>query len=277
MTYRDILVQIDDTAAAVPRARLAAGVAGRFSAHLTGVFLKSRFLNQYMAAEGLGGLPPDLIDNMIREHEKAVDRASDAARQIFEAAAAETKASSDWLPIEGDVDSDLFACARRSDLTIFPTSASAVFGQNRVTAAGVALSSGGPVLVAPEGFDGHVGRRVLIAWNGSREAARALRDAWPFIWEADEVHVLVVSEGAMGGPEGLLQRHMERHGVSANLIRDSSDDAVAGDVIRAQVRSLGADLVVMGLFGRSRLQELVLGGVSNDLLASPPAPLLVSH
>lgn len=278
MTYRDILVQIDETPASRGRARFAAGLAGRFEAHLTGVFLKSQFLHQYMAAESLSGMSPDMIDALLTEHLKAVDKAGEAARMVFEAAAAETGATSEWLTIEGDAPTDLVDCARRSDLTVFPVSATASMGQNRHSAASLALANGGPVLVAPaDPPSGSVGRNILIGWNGSREASRALHDAWPFIREADEVHVLIVSHGGLGGPEGLLQRHLERHGVTPNIIRDSSDDASAADVLRHQVKTLGADMVVMGLFGRSRLAELILGGVSNDLLAEPPCSLFLSH
>jgi nucleotide-binding universal stress UspA family protein len=200
MTYRDILVQIDETPTSRGRARFAAGLAGRFEAHLTGVFLKSQFLHQYMAAESLSGMSPDMIDSLLTEHLKAVDKAGEEARMVFEAAAAETGASSEWLTIEGDAPTDLVDCARRSDLTVFPVSATASMGQTRHSAASLALANGGPVLVAPaDPPAGSVGRNILIGWNGSREAARALHDAWPFIREADEVHVLIVSTAAWAG------------------------------------------------------------------------------
>lgn len=276
MTYRDILVQIDKDAAG--RARLAARLADHFKAHLTGAFLKSEFLNQYMAAEGLGGLPPSLIDDLLSTHAKAVNAAGEEARLVFEAAAGEVGCQSEWLTIQGDTAIDLTDLARRSDLTILPTSAVAPLGQNRITAAAVALSAGGPVLVCPEEApSGDVGRNILVGWNGSREAARALRDAMPLLQEAEAVHVLIISDGAMGGPEAMLQRHLEHHGIAPNIIRDSSDNQVAADVFREEIKALGADLLVMGLYGRPRLQELVLGGVSHDLLDRPPVPLLVSH
>lgn len=276
MTYRDILVQIDKAAAG--RARFAARLADRFKAHLTGAFLKSEFLAQYMAAEALGGLPPNLIDELLTSHAKAVASAGEEARLVFEAAAGEAACTSDWLTLQGDSALDLVDVARRSDLTILPVSTVAALGQNRITAAQVALGAAGPVLIVPEEAPGgDLGRNILVGWNGSREAARALRDAMPLLQEAEAVHVLIISEGAMGGPDALLQRHLEHHGVTPNIIRDSSDEQIAADVFREEIKALGADLLVMGLYGRPRLQELILGGVSHDLLDRPPVPLLVSH
>jgi nucleotide-binding universal stress UspA family protein len=278
MSYRDILVQADTTTASVTRSRLAAQLAGRFGAHLTGVFLKTEFLRQYMVPEAISGLPASEIERMVKEHEDAVGEAAEHARLAFEAAAAQAGVTSDWLMVSGDTPQDLLACARRVDLTILPTATTPNLGQQRITAAEVAIGGGGPVLVTPEAVtDARFGSRVLVAWNGSKEAARALRDAWPIIQQADDVHVLIVSPQGDTGPESLLQRHLEHHGCDAKILIDRSDDASAGEVLRQQVRELQADLVVMGLYGQSRLQELVLGGVSRDLLKSSPVPLFVAH
>ncbi len=133
------------------------------------------------------------------------------------------------------------------------------------------------MLIAPEHAAAKPGRHVLVAWNGSREAARALRSSWPFLTAAEQVHVLVVSRGGLGGPDGFLQRHFEHHGINPNLIVDDRHDASAGEIIREQAVALGADLVVMGVYGHSRLREFVLGGVSRDMLRHSTTPLLVSH
>lgn len=278
MTYRDILVQIDESRPSRNRAARAAAFAARFGARLTGVFLKSDFLRSHMIGEALNYMPQETIDLMIKDHAAGVARASEAARVAFESAAAEGGVESDWLTIAGDDEEILAACARRFDLTILPPSITASLGWRRITAADIGLSSGGPIMVLPDQDAAPtLGERVLIAWKGTRESARALHDAWPLIATAKEVHVLVVAPKGEGGPEGMLQRHFERHGCKPNLIVDRSDDASAGAVLRRQVEALGVDLVVMGLYGRPRLQELVLGGVSRDLLSAAPAPLFLSH
>lgn len=278
MAYRDILVHIDETPAAGPRARVAAELAARFKAQLIGVFLTSEFILQFGAGESLAFLSPRDIDAIVSGHDKAVADKGEAARAVFEEAAAEVGAGSDWLTCEGDYDDYLLRCARRVDLTVMGRRARACLGANSVSAAQVALGAGGPVLVTPDDdYAPPVGRRVLVAWNGSREAARAVRDAWPMIGGAQEIHVLTVSPRGEGGPDGLLQRHFERHGRKANLIVDPADDESAGEVIERHIAEFDVDLVVMGLYGRPRLQELILGGVSRRMLEHLPVPIFVSH
>lgn len=278
MTYRDILVQVDETKASADRAAVAAGFAARYGAQLTGVFLRSDFLRSYMVGEALAYTPQETIDLLLKDHAAGVLKASEDARSIFESAAGEAGVQSGWRTVEGDDAEALTAMARRFDLTVLPPIATASMGWRSMTAASVGLACGGPVLVVPDRKPAPaIGARVLLAWKGTRESARALHDAWPLIKQAREVHVLVVAPEGEGGPEGLLQSHFERHGCKANLIVDRSHDASAADILRRQVAGLGVDLVVMGLYGRSRLREIVMGGVSRDLLNDPPVPLFVSH
>lgn len=277
MSYRDILVQIDETKACRDRAIAAAGLAARMQAQLTGVFLKSEFLRSYMAGEVLAYLPQQTIDQLLREHAAGVAKAAETARAILEDAARAAGVKSDWLIVEGDDSEALSATARRFDLTVMPPTVTATLGWRHLSVTDVAFASGGPALVMPGKATSTLGETILVAWKGTHESARALHDAWPLIEKARQVHVLIVDPEGESGPEGLLQRHFERHGCKANLIVDRSQDAAAGDILRRQVADLGVDLVVMGLYGRSRLQEMILGGVSRDMLGDPPAALFVSH
>ena len=102
MSFSQILVHVDETPAAALRARTAADLARRFKAHLTGVFLTSEYIRQYMAAESLGALPRDVIDEVLSGHKKAVDEAGETARMAFEAAAGDAGVASDWLTLSGD-------------------------------------------------------------------------------------------------------------------------------------------------------------------------------
>lgn len=278
MTYRDILVHVDDAPESRGRVETAAALALRFGAGLTGAFLTSEFAASFLVDKPFLALSASDYDDLASRHKAGVEKASETARATFEAAAAAARIASDWLPLAGDTDDALVAAARRTDLTIMPRLASACSGLHQIGAADLALASGGPVLVVPPvaPITGP-GRHVLIAWKGTREAARALRDAWPFIRRAEKVSVLVVAPEGGEGPDSLLQRHFERHGLEANLIVDRSYDAEAGDVLLRQIPALGADLVVMGLYGRLRVQELLLGGVSRQMLTQATVPLLVSH
>jgi nucleotide-binding universal stress UspA family protein len=278
MSFRQIIVQLDEGAASGLRAKAAADLAKRHGAHLTGVFLTSEYVRQYMAAESLSALPADVVQQVLSGHEAAVAKLASEAGARFEAACAAHEVSHDWRMVAGDSHQPFLALARRSDLTIFPRQAKACLSEHGLSAAQVALASGGPVLITPDDdYAPPVGRRVLVAWNGGREAARALQDAWPILEKADVVHVLTVSPEGEGDPDGLLQRLLASHGVRAELINDPSQDESAVEVIERQVAELGADLLVMGLYGRPRLQELLLGGVSRAMLAASPIPIFASH
>jgi nucleotide-binding universal stress UspA family protein len=220
-----------------------------------------------------------MTQELLSAHTAAITRAGEAAREHFEGAAGRRPhVESTWSALTAQNPHVLINHARRTDLVVVPRHIRPSRGLTSLDAAELALAAGGPVLVVPDGVASRsVGRRVLVAWNGSREAARALRDLWPLLPSDAELHVLVVSPKGQGGPDSGLQRHLEHHGRVANLIVDPSPDESAGLVLERQVAELDADLVVMGLYGRPRLQEVVLGGMSRHMLDRLPVPLLVSH
>ena len=272
MSYRDILVEIDGSASARVRAEMAAKLAAKFAARLIGVFTRARIAPPFMPTDVVAVLTAVEVQRILDAHEAAVRKTAEAARTAFEAIAGDAGAESEWLELGGSSLEELIACARRVDLLV----ASPDDGAGLSTA-DLAIAVGGPVLISPDVAAPTPGKQVLVAWNGSREAARALRASWPFLLAAEQVHVLVVAHGGLGGPDGFLQRHFEHHGVRPNLIVDPRDDAAAGEIIRDQAGALGADLVVMGFYGRSRLQQMVLGGASREMLKHCATPLLVSH
>ncbi|MDP1875049.1 universal stress protein [Phenylobacterium sp.] len=278
MSFRQIIVQVDEGRASGLRARAAADLAQRQGARLTGVFLTSQYVRQYMAAESLTALPADVVQRVLSGHDEAVAKIAAEAKGQFEAACADSGVEHDWRMVGGDSPAAFLAVARRSDLTVFPRQAKACLSEHGLSAAQVTLASGGPVLITPDDdYAPPVGRRVLVAWNGGREAARALQDSWAILRQAQEVHVLTVSPDGEGGPDGLLQSLLAKHGVTAQLITDPSQDESAVEVIERQVAELGVDLLVMGLYGRPRLQELLLGGVSRKMVADSPIPIFASH
>lgn len=125
MTYRDILVQIDETAEAGARAAVAATLARRWDARLTGVFLKSDLLRNPFAGEAMAYMPPSDIETLLREQAEAVNQAAEAGHAAFLRAAAAKTVEPEWRVIDGDSNNALIACARRSDLTILPAVARA--------------------------------------------------------------------------------------------------------------------------------------------------------
>jgi nucleotide-binding universal stress UspA family protein len=279
MSYRNILVEVDASKQAIGRIEAAATMAKRFGAAMTGAFLRSEVLPNYMISDVWVFVPAENVQQFSDERTKATNEALSVARRTFDEAARDAGVPFYWLDINGDSNEALVACARTHDLTVLPRSMKAPCGEVAIHASDVAMASGGPVLVMPQtGYTRDIGRRILVAWKDTRETARALRDASPFLATADEVHLLQVSRDAEADSDELLARHLRLHGCkNVKHIIDRGQDAPTGEIIRRHAAAVNADLVVLGLYGHSRLQEFVLGGVSQDLLEHLPVPLLVSH
>ena len=147
----------------------------------------------------------------------------------------------------------------------------------------VVLSSGRPILVAPDDFAAtSFGKRIAIAWNATREAARALNDAIPLLEAAEKVQLIIVdaksrSVDAGQEPGADIARHLARHGCSVEVEPINSADGDVGQTLLKGAHDFDADLLVMGAYGHSRLREIVLGGVTQTVLEQAHLPVLMSH
>ncbi len=147
----------------------------------------------------------------------------------------------------------------------------------------LALTTGRPVLVVPYAFEQReLAKRVMVAWDASREAARAVRDALPLLDRASQVHVVTVDarstpEGHGEEPGADIALFLARHGVKVTVSRQDSAGVDIGNVLLSRAADLQSDLIVSGAWGHSRLQEFVLGGVTRTLLGSMTVPVLMSH
>jgi len=278
VTYRNILVQVDETPPSQLRVSTAAALARRCGSLLTGVFITSEFIREFGREELERFLPSDVFDSVLRRRAEEIRQAAVAARSMFEAAAGQAGVTTYWCEIDGDRDEAMVTLARRCDLIVMASSMNAPRGDNRIPAAQVALACGGPVLILPpRGYQTTVGKRVMVAWKDSRESARAVRDAWPVLSTAEEVVVVCITPKGAGAKDPSLLRHLELHGCKARLVVNDRSDAPTSDLIKLEMGKTSSDLLVMGLYGRPRLQELVLGGVSENLLRDLRFPILVSH
>ncbi|MFO1162798.1 MAG: universal stress protein [Reyranellaceae bacterium] len=280
MDYKTILVHCDAGRAAPARLELAATLAERHQAHLIGLHARPPF--EPVIADA-GAFP---MDRLFDDHAAALAASEDGSSMAFAAAVKGKSVASEWRSADGYADALLTVHARYADLT--------VVGQNDPEFSSglplppdlpeiVALGTGRPVLVVPfVGVPASFGRRVMLCWNASREAARAATDAMPLLRSAEIVTVLVVdpetsAAGHGGEPGADVATWLSRHGVNVTVQRDVAADADVGDVILSRARDCGCDLVVMGIYGHSRLRELVLGGASRTMLASMTLPVLMSH
>ncbi len=277
MSIKNILVHVDDSGQV--EGRLDVALARTHDAHLAAIYaIPEPFIPPY--ADG-GYVPADLIES---QAERARQRAAEARKQ-FEQRMDRIGMVSEWRQTEGYAADVVGLNAKYADLT--------VVGQanpddpqnypNQGLPAEVALGARRPVLVVPYvGTSHEVGNNVLVAWNGSREATRAVNDALPILERAAKVTVLAVNPRSGGSdhgdvPSADIALHLARHGVKAEAAQTVSNDIDVGDIILSRISDLGADLVVMGAYGHSRMRELMMGGVTRDLLRHMTIPVLMSH
>jgi nucleotide-binding universal stress UspA family protein len=278
MLYRDIVVQIDKPDA---RARYdtAAALTARSRGRLAGVYLKTSLINQYNSIDPIAWLPPDSLNQVVREHNEAQDRAAEASGAALDESAKRLGVEAALAVVSGDTPDDLIAIARCADLVVLPPPTRFSAYSVHASAVAVGIECGGPILIVPEGSQrGEIGSRVLVAWNGGREAARAVRDALPLLAEGAVVEVRMAHPAAEeGDAAGALRRRLEGRGLKVNVVVAAHPDERIADWLKGEAKQSGCDLIVMGLYGHTRVREFVLGGVSRGMLHEPALPLLISH
>ncbi len=277
MQYQDIVVHVDDGATMPGRLAVAVELAERFGAHLTGVYVDT------------GLALPTLIDipvspNVIEELEDAHRERCDRAEQQFKSTVERSDVSSEWRLAQGEPAGTLSRHARYADLVILGQEGG---GDPKMVIGGlpdsVILTCGRPALVVPYiGARRPPGKHAIVAWNGSREAARAVNDALPLLAAAERVEVMCVN--ARGGhrddtelPGADLCRHLARHGVEAEARELVAGDLEVGDLLLSRAADYDADFIVMGAYGHPRWREVVLGGVTRQLLNQMTVPVFMSH
>ena len=213
--------------------------------------------------------------------EQELDRRRQEARRLessFMDAAKRAAVAAEWRTVEADALTVALEHGRAADLAVLCQSdPDAGAAANDVEE--LALALGRPVLVIPYvGAAGPIGDHVLVAWNGSREATRAAHDAMPFLRRAKSVELVAVDldEAQLPALE-LMQAHLSRHGVKAKPHRIPSGGLGVGDVLLNLASDSGADLIVMGAYGHSRMRELVLGGATRTIVRRMTAAILFSH
>ena len=140
------------------------------------------------------------------------------------------------------------------------------------------FDSGRPVLVVPPGFTGMVGKRILFAWNGSTESARAISLAMPVLSGAEAIEVLSVEGAMVPGPTALeIAESLKSHGLNVTGQHVKPGAKSAGQTIVDRAQALGADLIVKGAYTQSRLRQMIFGGVTRDLILTSPIPVLFSY
>lgn len=273
MSLKDILVFVEDNAQEAGTVAAACALARQHGAHLTGLAVdRPPEIPGFASIE----IPPSAVEIIKAQRKEGVDR----ARKTFDDAvkAAGIADRSGWSVSNGRPLESLTLRSRYADLTVVSQSPPEDEGGDALIDDFI-IACGRPVLVIPYiGAPKTIGRKVLVGWNASREAARAISDAMPLLEAADSIEVFAVEPNGMGDLPGAdIASHLARHGLKVTTAKTAGLDIDVGDVLLNQAADSGADLIVMGAYGHSRMRELVLGGATRHILKHMTVPVLLSH
>lgn len=278
MTYKTILVHLNNERRSGPLLECAMALGERFGSHVIGLYVFPAFrltppVPMPFSRELAGTLRGEL-----REEERRI-------RLVFDTVSKGRSVVAEWRSVTSErrpVADIVLDHARAADLVI-ASQADPDWGFSDILDCPdrLAIECGRPVLVIPSsGRCSGIPRTVLVAWNGRRESVRALFDAVPLLTLAETVEVLTVDERSRDEaslPDTEIAAALARHGAKVKLTRLIPRNGSAAGEIRARAIDLNADMLVMGAYGHSRLSEFVFGGATRHLLKEMTIPVLFSH
>ncbi len=274
---KDIVVNLSVSEGSGFAGDYAISVAAALDAHLTGVAF---VYDPVVPVAATGYIPAEVIERQQQDSQEAARIALDR----FAAAAARTSISCEPLTFSASLAgaSDQFArISRRFDLAIVGQAEPEKNAIEELIAESALFESGRPVIMVP-----YIQKtplkldRVMVCWDGSRPAARAIGDAMPLLERAGMVEIVIVAnergkQDEIAGAD--MGQHLARHGLKVNVNRIAGGDVDVADVLLSHAADSGADFIVMGGYGHSRLREFVLGGVTRSILQSMTSPALMAH
>jgi nucleotide-binding universal stress UspA family protein len=273
---KDVVINLEHQVTRDPAGEFAISIAEMFGAHLAGVaFAYSPDFPGYPVME----LPPDILAQMVASSE----RSALAAIERFDAAAARRLVSTEHrlLRTIGAEAPAIFAVlARRFDLSVFMQSEPSRANNDDMIETAL-FQSGRPLIVVPYDQKGGLKLdRVVCCWDGSRVAARAFNDALPLLAKATAVDLLIVLNGKTNAEEvrGVeMAAHLAHHDVKVEIATVAAPDIDVTNAILSYVADNSGTLIVMGGYGHGRLREVILGGVTRDMMKSMTVPVFMSH
>lgn len=275
MAFASIMVHVDFDEQAQERIGVAAGLAARFNALLIGV--AGWPLRKSGVLERSDTEYPPLEQSLRAQILEQLDKLG----ETFRRAAGDNPHGVEWRASYHFPNEVIAAQARAADLIVIGRETLPGDAYRTFDPGAVILACGRPVLVVPRGTGRVQASRVLVAWKDGREARRAVRDALPFLKEAQSVTIAAVGaqelEPAVREQVADLARYLEHHRVAHRQEIVASTGEADGQVLLRIAEEQKADLIVAGAYGRSRLSEWIFGGVTRDLLIGSKVPCLFSN
>jgi nucleotide-binding universal stress UspA family protein len=273
MTYKTILVHVDQSRHAAARIRLAAQLAASQEAHLVGTSMTG--ISRFIYPDGVVFIG-SVIDSLRESAQTELQKFEESARR--EGVTFERRLSED------DPAGALVLQARYADLVVLSQTDPDERDSGDVydLPEYVMLNTARPVLTIPyAGVFDKVGTHILVAWDGSMEATRAVTNALPFLRRARNVDVVLFNPDALYDVHGQqpgadIALYLARHGVNVNVLQQPTELDI-GNALLSLAADTGADLLVMGGYGHTRFREVLLGGVTKTILNCMTLPVLFSH
>lgn len=290
MTIKCILVPLSEPRMVKTSLKAAISVAARFAAHIDALHVRP---DPTVVATSFVGdaMPGSMVEQLIEDTEQKSAENARKTRQAFDQVckAAGIKyaelpgrgtnaLTAAWREEIGYEDQWLRIHGRVSDLIVLSRPSGDIDVGVRLSLEAALMDTGRPLLMVPEKFPAKIGNNIAIAWNGSTEAARAVGEARPLIEMARKVTILTAGEKDMDedfDPEG-LSRFLAWHGAKASVLKVRPRGDV-GKALLSAADKVGADLLVMGAYSHSRVREMILGGVTREVLTSADLPVLMAH
>ena len=277
--YKTIVVQVDDSPQLKPRLAIAAALAAAHAGHLIGSAVTGISQHEFVAF-GTASMMPVADADFSTLQRRANDQLARFATEVDRIGVA----SWEQRMIEDDAASALLLESRYADLLVLSpgTPAGSRLRLTTDLPEYVALHSGRPVLVVPHNHDDDdLTGTIVVGWDASMEATRAVAGALPLLQRAKSVLITVINPDPLNPRHGEqpgadLATYLARHGVPVEVVAERSEAAIAATLV-GLARDVGANLLVTGVYGHSRYREWFAGGVSRDLLDKVTVPLLLAH
>jgi len=274
---KDIVVNLSVSKDGGPAGDYAVSIASALDAHLTGIAF---VFDPIVPISGTGYIPAEVIETQQADNEAAAKAAIDR----FAAAANRAGLQAEPVTLSASFAGagDQFGrIARRFDLAVVGQPEPETSTVEEIIAESALFESGRPMILVP-----YIQRdplkldNVMVCWDGSRAAARAIADAMPLLTKAGRVEIVIITNerGKQDEIQGAdMGQHLARHGVNVDVHRIAGGDIDVADALLSHAADSSADFMVMGGYGHSRLREFVLGGVTHSIFRSMTVPALMSH
>ena len=275
MTLRNILVHVAEDARCPDRVAMACDLAASNDSMVTGLFARPYPII-------VPAMPPGGAVTVVEDLDEVYDASATRTKKAFEELTSAKGVRSRWLSDQGETDECLAFHGRYSDLVVVGQWSPDDPAESGTVDLGgaVALGAGRPILIVPyAGKFTAKWKRIMVAWDSSRAATRAVHDALAFMKAADQVDIVCVdadqSEGRDPGAD--IAAHLAQHGITAKAHHMTRGSLTTAETLNAAASDMDSQLLVMGAYGHTRLTEIVFGGVSRNLLQHMTLPILMSH